>query len=42
MINEAEKNAAKDKLWKDKVEARNYLDSYLYDIKSAINNPDIL
>lgn len=38
MIKEAEDNAEQDKLVKEKVDARNKLDSYLNSIKSSIGD----
>ena len=42
MLREAEEFAEQDKLAKEKIEARQALDNYLYSVKSSLNDPEKL
>lgn len=42
MLREAEENAESDKLAKERIEARQSLDNYIYSVKSSMNDPDKL
>lgn len=42
MLREAEEFAEQDKLAKDRIEARNSLDNYIYSVKSSLNDADKL
>ena len=42
MLREAEEFAEQDKLAKEKIEARQALDNYLYSVKSSMNDPEKL
>lgn len=42
MLREAEEFAEQDKLAKEKIEARQSLDNYLYSVKSSLNDPEKL
>lgn len=40
MIKDAEQHAEEDKAFKERVDARNSLESYLYNMKNALENED--
>jgi len=42
MLKEAEEFAEQDKLTKDRVEARQSLDNYIYSVKSSLNDAEKL
>lgn len=42
MLREAEEFAEQDKIAKDRIEARNSLDNYIYSVKSSLNDADKL
>ncbi|XP_042487892.1 luminal-binding protein 3-like [Macadamia integrifolia] len=42
MVNEAEEFAEEDKRVKEKIDARNKLETYIYNMKSTINDEDKL
>ena len=42
MLREAEENAEADKLAKEKIDARQQLDNYIYSVKSSLNDPEKL
>ena len=42
MLREAEEFAEQDKLAKERIEARQSLDNYLYSVKSSLNDPEKL
>jgi heat shock protein 5 len=42
MLREAEEFAEQDKLAKEKIEARQSLDNYLYSVRSSLNDPEKL
>lgn len=42
MLREAEENAEADKLAKDRIDARQQLDNYIYSVKSSLNDPEKL
>ena len=42
MLREAEEFAEQDKIAKDRIEARNSLDNYVYSVKSSLNDADKL
>jgi heat shock protein 5 len=42
MLREAEEFAEQDKLAKERIEARQSLDNYLYSVKSSMNDPEKL
>jgi len=39
MLREAEENAEADKLAKERIDARQSLDNYIYSVKSSLNDP---
>lgn len=39
MLREAEENEESDKLAKERIEARQSLDNYLYSVKSSLSDP---
>lgn len=42
MLREAEENAEADKLAKEKIDARQQLDNYIYSVKSSLTDPEKL
>lgn len=42
MLREAEENAEADKLAKERIDARQALDNYIYSVKSSLNDPEKL
>ena len=42
MVQEAEEFAEEDKLAKEKIDAKNQLDNYIYSIKNSIEDPEKL
>ena len=42
MLREAEEFAEQDKIAKDRIEARNSLDNYIYSVKSSLNDAEKL
>lgn len=42
MIKEAEENAEEDKVAKEKIDARNQLDSYIFSLKNSVEDPEKL
>jgi endoplasmic reticulum chaperone BiP len=42
MLKEAEENAESDKLAKERIDARQSLDNYIYSVKSSLNDPEKL
>jgi heat shock protein 5 len=42
MLREAEEFAEQDKIAKERIEARNSLDNYIYSVKSSLNDADKL
>lgn len=42
MLREAEENAEADKLAKERIDARQQLDNYIYSVKSSLNDPEKL
>jgi len=42
MLRDAEEHEEQDKIAKERIEARNALDNYLYSVKSSLNDPEKL
>jgi len=42
MLREAEENAESDKLAKEKIDAKQQLDNYIYSVKSSLSDPEKL
>jgi heat shock protein 5 len=42
MLKEAEENAESDKLAKERIDARQSLDNYIYSVKSSLSDPEKL
>jgi heat shock protein 5 len=42
MLREAEENAEADKAAKEKIDARQQLDNYIYSVKSSLSDPEKL
>jgi len=42
MLREAEENAESDKLAKERIDARQSLDNYIYSVKSSLSDPEKL
>lgn len=42
MLREAEENAEADKLAKERIDARQQLDNYIYSVKSSLSDPEKL
>ncbi len=42
MLKEAEENAEADKLAKERIDAKQSLDNYIYSVKSSLNDPEKL